>query len=665
MVTPEVIHTSTVWNWVFLIPILPLLGVIINTFLLRRASEKIVGWFATSTVFVSFILSVIVFFELRTLAPDSRSIETILFEWIKVGKLSIDWAVLIDPLSVVMMLIVTGVGGIIHLYSIGYMHGDPGFRKFFIYLNLFIFFMLWLVMGNSYPILFIGWEGVGLCSYLLIGFWYKDMSKASAGKKAFIVNRIGDWGFLLGMLLLFVHFETLQFTELFPKVIAGLSPELTSTLTLITILLFIGAVGKSAQIPLYVWLPDAMAGPTPVSALIHAATMVTAGIYMVVRSNLLFTLSPVTMELVATIGAITAFYAATIGVRQWDIKKILAYSTVSQLGFMFLGAGVGAYETGIAHVMTHAFFKACLFLGAGAVIHSMEHAFHKSNQHYDPQDIRYMGGLRKKIPYTYWTFLIATIAIAGIPGFSGFFSKDEILWKTFASGHYLLWGLASITAGITAFYMFRLVYLTFFGNFRGGQSSEEHIHEVTPYMTIVLVILAFLSVFGGYLAVPHLLGGHFLIGEWLEPVLRVSRTLPPLAYYSVHHPISLEFGLMGLSVLIAFVGIFLAYRLFKVKQQSPSTLSEKSKGIANLLENKYWVDEIYETIVINPIHKFSIFAWKILDASGIDGFINGVGKTVIRVGSHLRLIQTGFLSNYAMMMSFGILFVVVWLVFGR
>ncbi|MCX7835285.1 MAG: NADH-quinone oxidoreductase subunit L [bacterium] len=663
--TPDLLHSTHDWNWLILIPLLPLFGVVLNTFIFRKAPEKFIGWFSSSTVLISFILSVLAFFQLKSLPIQNRSIDVTFLTWIQVGNLSIDWAVLLDPLSVVMMLIVTGVGGVIHIYSIGYMHGDPGFRKFFIFLNLFIFFMLWLVMGNSYPILFIGWEGVGLCSYLLIGFWYKDMAKASAGKKAFIVNRIGDWGFLLGMILLFVNFETLKFTELFSKVNTTYTPEITPTLTLITLLLFVGATGKSAQIPLYIWLPDAMAGPTPVSALIHAATMVTAGVYMVARSNLLFSLSPISMEVVATIGALTALFAATIGVRQWDIKKILAYSTVSQLGFMFLGVGVGAYETGIAHVMTHAFFKACLFLGSGAVIHSMEHAFHKAHVHYDPQDIRYMGGLRSKIPITYWTFLIATIAIAGIPGFSGFFSKDEILWKTFASGHIFLWVVATITAGITAFYMFRLVYLTFFGNFRGGVESEGHIQEVTPYMTFILILLAVLSVIGGYLAVPHALGGHFLIGEWLQPVLQDSRKLPSLAYYQEHHSLMLEFGLMGLSVIIAILGIYLASKYFNQKPQELTVLTQKPKGIMKILENKYWIDELYEFTIVQPIYKFSIFAWKVFDATGIDGFINSIGSLVVKIGEHLRKLQTGYLSNYALLMSIGILFTIAWLVFGK
>ncbi|MDK9699267.1 MAG: NADH-quinone oxidoreductase subunit L [bacterium] len=661
---PEPTTIATNFNWLLWIPLLPIGALLFNLIFGKKLSEAIVGWIASLAVLTGFVLSVVAFFQLKALPAEHRVIEVVFAKWISVGNLSLDWAVLLDPLSAIMMLVVTGVGGVIHIYSIGYMHGDPGFRRFFLYLNLFIFFMLTLVMGNSFALLFIGWEGVGLCSYLLIGFWYKDMAKASAGKKAFVVNRIGDWGFLLGMLLMFATFGTLQFSKVFPAALEQF-PGGAPVITAIALLFFVGACGKSAQIPLYVWLPDAMAGPTPVSALIHAATMVTAGVYMVARANIIFSLAPIALEVVATVGALTALFAATIGLRQWDIKKVLAYSTVSQLGFMFLGAGVGAYETGIAHVMTHAFFKACLFLGSGAVIHSMEHAFHHEGIHKDPQDIRYMGGLRKKIPLTYWTFLIATLAIAGIPGLSGFFSKDEILWKTFASGHWHLWIIATITAGLTAFYMFRLVYLTFFGTFRGGEAVEHHVKEVSPLMTGVLVVLSILSVFGGYLAVPHVLGGHFLIGEWLEPVLAKSLELPALAYAKEHHAISLELGLMAFSVLVALIGIFIATRLYKNKTQELDKLLAQPTGYARVLENKYWVDELYEFIVVKPIHSASIFFWKVFDGMAIDGGLHGIAHIVDWVGAGLRRIQVGLLSSYALMMSLGIVAIIGWLVLGR
>ncbi len=653
------------WNYLILIPLLPLAGVLINLLCYKaKLPEKAVGWFASLTVLSSFALSLMAFIQLRALTPEHRSIEVVFLKWIEVGSLHLDWAILLDPLSSLMMLIITGVGGVIHIYSIGYMHGDKSFSRFFIYLNLFVFFMLWLVMGNSFATMFIGWEGVGLCSYLLIGFWFTDMAKASAGKKAFVVNRIGDWGFLLAMLLLFTTFGSLQFTKVLPAAFEQY-PNGAPVITAIALLFFVGACGKSAQIPLYIWLPDAMAGPTPVSALIHAATMVTAGVYMVARANILFSLSPIAMQTVATIGALTALFAATIGLRQWDIKKVLAYSTVSQLGFMFLGAGVGAYETGIAHVMTHAFFKACLFLGSGAVIHAMEHAFHHSNVHLDPQDIRYMGGLRKKIPLTFWTFLVATVAIAGIPGFAGFFSKDEILWKTYASGHVVLWIIATITAGLTAFYMFRLVFLTFFGTFRGGADVEPHVKEVSPLMTGVLIVLAFFSVFGGHLAIPESLGGHFVIGEWLEPVVANSRSLATLAFYKEHHPLSLELGLMALSVVVALIGIGIAALLYWRKKQDREVLLRRATGYANVLENKYWVDEIYEMLIVKPLYNLSVFFWKVADGMAIDGFINGTGRLVDAIGGSLRRLQTGFISNYALLMSVAIAFVVGWMLFGR
>ncbi len=461
-------------NSLIYIPLIPLIGFLINFFLGKRLPEKLTGIIASLALGTSFVLAIALFLKLLQLPPEHRYIEQYIFTWITVGKFDLPFALLLDPLSGVMMLVVTGISFLIHIYSIGYMAGDKGIARYFSYLNLFVFFMLLLVMGNNYLILFIGWEGVGLCSYLLIGFWFEDKAKAIAGKKAFIVNRIGDFGFLVGMFLMYSTFGSLIFSEVFERAsLFGPAPILTA----MTLLMFMGATGKSAQIPLYIWLPDAMAGPTPVSALIHAATMVTAGVYMVARSSILYALAPTSLMVVAIVGCITALVAATIGIAQNDIKKVLAYSTVSQLGYMFLALGSGAFAAGIFHLMTHAFFKALLFLGSGSVIHAMHHHYHKLNDHKsDAQDMRNMGGLKKRMPVTFITFLVATLAISGIPGFSGFFSKDEILWKTFVSGRIWLYIIGLITAGITAFYMFRLVYMTFYGKFRGGE-SDEHLPE--------------------------------------------------------------------------------------------------------------------------------------------------------------------------------------------
>ncbi|NTU60156.1 MAG: NADH-quinone oxidoreductase subunit L, partial [Deltaproteobacteria bacterium] len=475
-------------EYIWLIPFFPMVGALINGLFGRRYGKSVGYTIACGSIFLSFLVTVGSFFALRGLPPEARFYQLRVFEWISSGSASIDLGYLMDPLSCVMCLVVTGVGFLIHVYSIGYMHHDPGHNRFFTYLNLFCFAMLTLVLGSNYLVLFVGWEGVGLCSYLLIGFWFEDAAKAAAGMKAFIVNRIGDFGFLIGMFLIFQTFGTLDFRTVMAA--APLKLALGGTLvTAMTLSLFVGATGKSAQIPLYIWLPDAMAGPTPVSALIHAATMVTAGVYMIGRSNVLYSLAPATMATVATVGAVTALFAGTIGVAQNDIKKVLAYSTVSQLGYMFIAMGVGAYVAGIFHLMTHAFFKACLFLGSGSVIHAM----------HEEQDIRNMGGLRKYIPYTHWTFLIATVAIAGIPPLAGFFSKDEILWKAWSGGFKIQWLLGFLGAGITAFYMFRLVFLTFYGKERIDPHVKEKVHESPFTMTVPLMVLAALSIVGGWL----------------------------------------------------------------------------------------------------------------------------------------------------------------------
>jgi NADH-quinone oxidoreductase subunit L len=498
-------------DYIFLIPLFPLVGVLINGLLLGRLPRPVVSFVACSTVGLSFVTSLLLFFELVGMEPAHRILQQTLFTWIPSASFNANVAFLLDPLSAVMILVVTGVGFLIHVYSTGYMHHDPCFGRYFTYLNLFTFSMLMLVLADNFLLMFVGWEGVGLCSYLLIGFWFEKKSAADAGKKAFIVNRIGDFGFLLGMFVIFWNIGSLDFLTVAEKApaifVAG-----GGLITAACLLLFVGAIGKSAQIPLYVWLPDAMEGPTPVSALIHAATMVTAGVYMVARSSALYMLAPDALLVVAIIGAGTAFFAATIGLAQNDIKRVLAYSTVSQLGYMFLACGVAAFTAGIFHLVTHAFFKALLFLGAGSVIHAMS----------DQQDMRRMGGLKKYLPVTFGTMLIATLAISGIPGMSGFFSKDEILWKSFSSdhGHWALWVIGVATAGLTAFYMFRLIYLTFYGKERMDDHTRGHIHESPRSMTVPLMILAVLSVVGGFVGVPHVFfGATNYFERWLEPVI--------------------------------------------------------------------------------------------------------------------------------------------------
>jgi len=622
----------------YLIPFFPLLGVLLNAFVMRRAGEKAVGWLGSGMIGLSFLFACGAFFAMLGMSSESRRLEIELFRWVAAGKFEAPAAFLIDPLSLVMMLVVSGVSFLIHVYSIGYMHGDPGFRRYFVYLNLFVFFMLLLVMGGNFLIMFVGWEGVGLCSYLLIGFWYTDDAKATAGKKAFIVNRIGDFGFLIAIFLIWTTFGTVQFTKLIPM--AQLYPVGSGVITAICLLLFMGAVGKSAQFPLYVWLPDAMAGPTPVSALIHAATMVTAGVYMVARANFFFTLSPAAMSVVAIVGGGTALFAATIGLVQNDIKKVLAYSTVSQLGLMFLACGVGAYVAAIFHLVTHAFFKGLLFLGSGSVIHGMS----------GEQDIRHMGGLKSKMPVTYWTFLAGTLAIAGVPGLAGFFSKDEILWKTFSGGQTTLWLVGLTAAFCTAFYMFRLVYLTFHGKFRGSKSAEHHLHESPRTMTVPLIILAVLSVIGGYIGLPHILGGTNPFGQWLDPVMRPAAEGEVIAQ---HGEAATEYTLMIVSVLIALTGIYLAYLWYMKKSESVKALGESS--LHTLLLNKYWVDEIYSVTVVQPFVRGSELLARYFDVGTIDGLVNGVGSFFSWVGGGVRRMQTGIVQNYALFMGIGLL----------
>src|SRR5512139_4049159 len=497
---------------VWLIPLFPAIGFLINGLFGRSLGKKVVSVVGPSAIGLSFLTAILIFFELLGRPPAERLFEKTLFNWVVSGSFQTVVGYQIDPLSILMVLVVTGVSFFIHIYSVGYMHGDPGYPRYFTYLNLFVFMMLNLVLANNFLLMFVGWEGVGLCSYLLIGFWYEKDSASNAGKKAFVVNRVGDFGFILGMFLLFTSLGkhgiwTLDFTEVF----ANANKLDTATATTITILLFVGACGKSAQIPIYVWLPDLMEGPTPVSSLIHAATMVTAGVYMVARCNVLYSMAPIAMAIVAIVGVATAIFTASIGFCQNDIKKVLAYSTISQLGYMFLGVGVGAYSAGIFHLMTHAFFKGLLFLGAGSVIHAMSGEL----------DMRKMGGLKGKTPITFLTFFVATLAIAGIPGLSGFFSKDEIVWQALSSshGHFLLWLVAAVAAGMTAFYMFRALFMTFFGESRVDEHAKHHLHESPKIMTVPLMVLAFLAIVGGYIGVPHVLGGSNRIHEFLAPVV--------------------------------------------------------------------------------------------------------------------------------------------------
>jgi NADH-quinone oxidoreductase subunit L len=628
-------------KYIWLIPFLPLAGFIINGLGRNTFSKGVIGFIASALVFTSFVLSVATFMQVKGSGP----VNVTLFDWIQAGFINVPFSFRVDQLSSIMLLIITGVGFLIHLYSVGYMHDDAGFGKFFSYLNLFVFFMLLLVMGSNYLIMFIGWEGVGLCSYLLIGFWYTNASYADAAKKAFIMNRIGDLGFLLAIFLIQLTFRTITYTEIFGK--AATVHAAGTDFTLITMLLFIGAVGKSAQLPLFTWLPDAMAGPTPVSALIHAATMVTAGIYMVARSNILFSLAPHTMEVIAIIGLATAAFAALIALTQTDIKKVLAYSTVSQLGYMFLGLGVGAYTGAFFHVLTHAFFKALLFLGAGSVIHAVS----------GEQDMRNMGGLRNKLPITFITMMIGTIAISGIPPFSGFFSKDEILSAAYAHNPtYYVIGV--ITAMLTSFYMFRMMYLTFYGKFRGTHEQEHHLHESPANMTVPLIILAVLSAVGGFLGVPESLGGkgsHWLHG-YLAPVFEGSVKVLG------EHELSAgtEYFLMGISVAGALVALGYAWNKYIKNNHVPVADTEERPALTNLSYHKFYVDELYDTIIRKPLDWLSGFLYNVVEKMGIDDIVNGIGRGTIESSKGLRLLQTGNVGFYIFMMVVGIIAILVY-----
>lgn len=648
------------------------------------------GWQYTLPSFVApgvllaaFALAVLNFFGLAG-AEAHEPIVQRFWSWMPVGELQVDAALQLDPLSILMTLIITGVGSLIHLFSVGYMSHDPGYPRYMAYLNLFVFFMLVLVLGASYPMMFVGWEGVGLCSYLLIGFWYKERANADAGKKAFIVNRIGDFGFLIAMFLLFAHLGTLTFVEVMERAPAAFGYG-GAVVTAICLFFFLGAAGKSAQIPLFVWLPDAMAGPTPVSALIHAATMVTAGVYLVVRSSVLFALAPAASLTVALIGALTAIFAATIGLKQWDIKKVLAYSTVSQLGFMFAAVGMGAYVAGVFHLMTHAFFKACLFLGSGAVIHAMHEALHATHSHADAQDMRNMGGLRKYLPVTFATMGIATLAIAGVPPFAGFFSKDEIIGAALIGaeggsalsqasllgipGNVLMgfiWGTLSITALLTAFYMGRLMLYTFFGPNRTGEAERPHLHEAGWTMTLPLIVLAILSTVGGWFNIegevpivnwfrPLAIGGEAALHEWLHPVIEGSEAVVAANVAGIAEPHH-EAWPIRLAIAIGLGGLALAWALLKparlrTAEEEPSYTNAPGR----VLYNKYWIDEIYNTLVVRPVYALSRAFYSIVDRGIIDRVVDGAGRTAQSLGMFAGRVQSGQLNTYAFVIVVGVL----------
>ncbi|MBT8337366.1 MAG: NADH-quinone oxidoreductase subunit L [Gemmatimonadetes bacterium] len=692
-----------------LIVLLPLLGFVVNGWLAmshaRRSADAVRGGgeldldsggrplthtlpslIGPGVMLAAFALVIVNFMRMSAVTLHDPVVVSY-WTWMATGTFSVDAALQLDQLSMIMMLVVTGVGFLIHVFSVGYMKDDPGYPRYFAYLNLFIFFMLVLVMGASYPVMFVGWEGVGLCSYLLIGFWFSDREKSDAGKKAFIVNRIGDFGFLIALFILFAVFGTLDFAD-----VMGRAPDELAyggwVVTAITLFFLLGAAGKSAQIPLYVWLPDAMAGPTPVSALIHAATMVTAGVYLVARSSVLFALSPVGSVTVAGIGVATALFAATIALTQTDIKKVLAYSTVSQLGYMFLGVGVGAYAAGVFHLMTHAFFKALLFLGSGAVIHSMHHALHHTHSDDDAQDMRNMGGLRRFMPFTALTMWVATLAIAGIWPFAGFFSKDEIIWYAgaaavgpFAGFYTVFWVLALAAAMLTAFYMTRMMVLTFHGANRTGDEESKHLHEAPWTMTVPLGVLAVLSIFGGWINVPEAIRNSFLgfggalpmsewLHHWLEPLTESATHIREEALASAgalagveHHYGFLDNAPFGggeltwalISTVAAAVVVAVTIVWVRGWSVAPAAQSAEPTGFRKVLYDKWYVDELYDRVVVRPLVATSRFFWKVIDEIVIDGFVNLTGGAARAVGWAGSLFQTGSVNTYAFVVTLGVL----------
>ena len=640
----------------------------------RPATHTLPSLIGPGVMLLAFILTLVNFIRMLG-AHLEEPVVISYWTWMSTGTFAVDAAIQLDQLSMIMMMVVTGVGFLIHVFSVGYMKEDAGYPRYFAYLNLFVFFMLTLVMGASYPLMFVGWEGVGLCSYLLIGFWFADREKSDAGKKAFIVNSIGDVGFLVAMFLLYKTFGTLDFVPLFHDaetlVYGG------GLVTAITLFFFLGAAGKSAQMPLYVWLPDAMAGPTPVSALIHAATMVTAGVYLVARSSVYFALSPVASATVAGVGVLTALFAATIALKQNDIKKVLAYSTISQLGYMFVGVGVGAYAAGVFHLMTHAFFKALLFMGAGAVIHSMHKAYHTTHNHEDAQDMRNMGGLKKHMPITWITMWVATLAIAGIWPFAGFFSKDEIIWQIGAFGgaanapypalYTVYWIIALAAAMLTAFYMTRMMVMTFHGTNRTGEEEVKNLHEAPVVMWVPLAILAVLSLVGGWINVPPAIRESFLglgpltsewLHHWLEPITAQAMHIQEANLGELSH--SAPFGggeVMWaiISTVLAMTVVFASVRFVGGQKVVPAKDSPEPAGFSKVLLNKYYVDEFYDRFIVQPIIRMSRFCWRVIDAGIIDGIVNGVGWTARGTGFVASMLQTGTVNTYAFILTVGVL----------
>jgi NADH-quinone oxidoreductase subunit L len=679
---------------IWAIPLIPAVGFVINGLFGKKMPKTAVAAIAAGAVLIAFFISAGAIFQLAQMPEETRIHEVVVYEWINAGSITartgetagfkVDWGFQLDPLSSVMILVVTGIGFLIHVYSAGYMWEEDGFYRFFAYLNLFMFSMLTLVLGSNYVMMFIGWEGVGLCSYLLIGYYFHKKSAGDAAKKAFVVNRVGDWGLATGILLIFVTFGSMDFTTVGDTIKAGVASgayQVSQPIFIgIALALFVGACGKSAQIPLYTWLPDAMEGPTPVSALIHAATMVTAGVYMVARSNWIYQLAPEALAVVAIVGAMTALFAASIGLVQNDIKRVLAYSTVSQLGYMFLALGVGAFAAGVFHLMTHAFFKALLFLGSGSVIHAMHHE----------QDMRKMGALKNKIPITFWTMAIGTLAIAGTPGLAGFFSKDEILWQAFSSehGHFALWLIGAIVAGMTAFYMFRLLFMTFFGESRVDHHTEAHIHESPKVMTIPLMVLAAGSLVVGYIGLPAWLGGS-AFEHWLSPVFEPVQVAAAGAAEEHHHSVALEIGMAAVSVAIAFVGFFIAYLAYYKKSDLPERVSAKAAGLYTALLNKWYVDELYDFLFVHRAKDLGRGLWR-FDGNVVDGAVNGsaLGTVKSALGSGwwdrwivdglvrftggfiktaswpIRLSATGYMQNYALVMVLGVLVFVGYVLWG-
>jgi NADH-quinone oxidoreductase subunit L len=640
---------------------LPLAGFLINGALSiwRPHAKSAVSVVGTMVLIAAFVVAAAIFLQLWQAPPEEPYILR-LWTWLPVERFRIDFALQIDQLAAVMLLVITGVGSLIHIFSVGYMRSDDGYARYFSYLNLFVVFMLVLVLGSSMPVMFIGWEGVGLCSYLLIGFWFNDKANADAGKKAFIVNRIGDFGFLVAMFITWQLVGSLDFTAIVQWATTHPGFAGSSFVTAITLFMFLGCTGKSAQIPLYVWLPDAMAGPTPVSALIHAATMVTAGVYLVVRTSVLFSMAPLSSTVVAGVGALTALFAATIGLRQYDIKKVLAYSTVSQLGYMFLGVGTGAYAAGIFHLVTHAFFKALLFLGAGSVIHAMHHAYHATHSHEDAQDMRNMGGMRRYLPWTFALMGIATLAIAGFPGFSGFFSKDEILAGAFARGaeqpvFYLFYGMGLLAALLTAFYMARLITMTFFGENRTGEAERSHLHEAPWIMTGPLVILGVLSLVGGAINLPAFIGGGAGLEHWLEPV-----TAPAARFFRLEPMTGQpELLLVGAAVAIGIVGLIWGYLATSRRRIVPAAAAEPETGFWRVIYHKYYVDELYDAVIVRPLLWVSrVLLWGVVDKGLVDGAaVNGSARLSRGLGWIGSRLQTGQVGVYVVLFLVGALWI--------